>query len=198
MLYYPMLQVQAEGHFGMRTGQRLTCSACMESLVCKFALAKEEEEPKPMMQYLQEDTPAVAFLDAKTNPILTNVPTQLGAWDLYLLWETSGAWEANEVYKKNLLEESLGGGNTRQPVPYTTDGGQGMLVINVEQVKERIHKKKENADKNDETQACWTCAMELPPDDVNCCSRCEVAVYCSRACQKADWKEHKKQCSPPL
>ena len=31
----------------------------------------------------------------------------------------------------------------------------------------------------------------------NRCSRCEDAWYCSRECQKADWKEHKKNCARP-
>lgn len=26
------------------------------------------------------------------------------------------------------------------------------------------------------------------------CSRCNIARYCSRECQKEDWKEHKKRC----
>ena len=29
------------------------------------------------------------------------------------------------------------------------------------------------------------------------CSSCKVRSYCSAACQKADWKTHKAQCSPP-
>ncbi|EPQ56126.1 hypothetical protein GLOTRDRAFT_74639 [Gloeophyllum trabeum ATCC 11539] len=27
------------------------------------------------------------------------------------------------------------------------------------------------------------------------CSKCKIAVYCSRTCQAASWKEHKEQCS---
>jgi hypothetical protein len=200
MLYYQMMQV-AELGVGLRTGHRLTCCECLQSLVQNFALANEQDmEPKPIMQVLQEHTPAVAFLDAKTNPILATVPAELSAWDLYLIWDTSGAWEANESLKKKMMEESLGGGNTWQPNPNAEDGGQGMLVIDVDQVKEHIKEKKKEesgAAEDDVKQPCWTCAVELPSDDAKCCSRCEVAVYCSRACQKVDWKEHKKQCSPP-
>jgi hypothetical protein len=29
------------------------------------------------------------------------------------------------------------------------------------------------------------------------CSRCKVAYYCSRECQKEHWKIHKKECLPP-
>ena len=28
------------------------------------------------------------------------------------------------------------------------------------------------------------------------CTRCKVAKYCSKECQKADWKEHKALCAP--
>jgi len=30
-----------------------------------------------------------------------------------------------------------------------------------------------------------------------CCSRCKLAHYCSRECQKQHWKGHKKVCAPP-
>eukprot|EP00037_Helgoeca_nana_P028124 m.328102 g.328102 ORF g.328102 m.328102 type:complete len:396 (+) comp27686_c0_seq6:112-1299(+) len=29
------------------------------------------------------------------------------------------------------------------------------------------------------------------------CARCKIAAYCSRECQKADWKSHSKFCLPP-
>lgn len=28
------------------------------------------------------------------------------------------------------------------------------------------------------------------------CSRCEHTYYCSKVCQQADWKQHKKVCLP--
>ena len=32
--------------------------------------------------------------------------------------------------------------------------------------------------------------------NLNCCSKCKIAFYCSVACQKRDWKEvHKRECS---
>jgi len=32
-------------------------------------------------------------------------------------------------------------------------------------------------------------------DALKCCARCKATNYCSRVCQKADWKQHKKFCS---
>ena len=28
----------------------------------------------------------------------------------------------------------------------------------------------------------------------NCCSKCKAVWYCSKPCQKQDWKRHKKFC----
>ena len=32
---------------------------------------------------------------------------------------------------------------------------------------------------------------------LNACSRCMTTVYCSKSCQKADWKTHKSSCRAP-
>ena len=39
---------------------------------------------------------------------------------------------------------------------------------------------------------CAKCGAENAP---NVCSRCEKRNYCSRKCQVADWKQHKRSCS---
>ena len=44
-----------------------------------------------------------------------------------------------------------------------------------------------------ETKACHTCGTWGAP--MKKCSRCKETLYCSRACQKADWGEHKHGCS---
>ena len=45
-------------------------------------------------------------------------------------------------------------------------------------------------------RACWHC--HLQEDAVlrrfQCCKRCSMALYCSRECQRSDWKKHRKAC----
>ena len=47
-------------------------------------------------------------------------------------------------------------------------------------------------------QGCATCS-KVPEEGaapLQRCSRCHTTCYCSKDCQKADWKNHKKQCGP--
>lgn len=39
---------------------------------------------------------------------------------------------------------------------------------------------------------CWKCEDKLKP--LSKCSKCQVATYCCRDCQVADWKTHKEEC----
>lgn len=43
-------------------------------------------------------------------------------------------------------------------------------------------------------ESCATCQKSPPEVTLKRCSRCAVTHYCSRDCQKADWKAHKKVC----
>ena len=46
-------------------------------------------------------------------------------------------------------------------------------------------------------QNCQACGKsETAMKTFKKCQRCKVAVYCGKDCQKADWKAHKKLCSP--
>ena len=43
---------------------------------------------------------------------------------------------------------------------------------------------------------CWSCGKE--EEEIKKCSKCKFAKYCSRECQRSDWKQiHKELCLPP-
>jgi len=45
-------------------------------------------------------------------------------------------------------------------------------------------------------QRCLQCGkIESGAEVFSRCSRCKRAIYCSRECQKLNWKEHKNQCT---
>ncbi|KAJ7616609.1 hypothetical protein FB45DRAFT_230815 [Roridomyces roridus] len=46
----------------------------------------------------------------------------------------------------------------------------------------------------DEISTCNTCEKEMDIQDVKLCSQCQITSYCSAACQKKDWSDHKKFC----
>ena len=43
--------------------------------------------------------------------------------------------------------------------------------------------------------ACENCKKSPPEVSLKSCAKCSTTKYCSRECQKADWKVHKKLCS---
>lgn len=43
------------------------------------------------------------------------------------------------------------------------------------------------------TRVCWNC--KVPEIAKAHCNKCELALYCSRDCQVADWPKHKKCCT---
>ena len=50
-----------------------------------------------------------------------------------------------------------------------------------------------------EADTCHTCgkAQTELPNPLKRCAKCLTGKYCSRDCQKADFKKHKKSCAPP-
>ena len=47
---------------------------------------------------------------------------------------------------------------------------------------------------------CWTCGKQasLPGVKLMSCVKCKQATYCSKDCQKLDWREHKKLCAASI
>lgn len=43
-------------------------------------------------------------------------------------------------------------------------------------------------------ELCWICETNKPAIDFKRCGKCRDASYCSVACQRKAWPEHKKHC----
>ena len=40
------------------------------------------------------------------------------------------------------------------------------------------------------------CGADARSTKLQCCAACRVVNYCSKECQKTDWKRHKAECKP--
>ncbi len=47
-------------------------------------------------------------------------------------------------------------------------------------------------------KSCCVCKKVIETYQIKRCSNCKMAYYCSKECQKKDWKEHKKFCNYTL
>ena len=53
---------------------------------------------------------------------------------------------------------------------------------------------KERCTKKNTVEWCNSCEAFKPFPDFKKCGQCQCKRYCSRECQKADWKKHKQVC----
>jgi predicted ATPase len=45
-------------------------------------------------------------------------------------------------------------------------------------------------------RTCWTCSQAGNNSEILLCGNCREIAYCSKTCQKNDWKRHKQSCVP--
>ena len=54
---------------------------------------------------------------------------------------------------------------------------------------------KEKREKEKNEGRCAKCHKRAPRKEFLRCSRCQLAMYCDKTCQKGDWKDHKRMCN---
>lgn len=74
--------------------------------------------------------------------------------------------------------------------------GMNLVVFaeHFDSIKLIVRKAKNKLQYAEQRSICVYC--QLTNIDTMKCGRCKIATYCTKECQKAHWKEHKKQCCP--
>ncbi|KAF2117234.1 hypothetical protein BDV96DRAFT_644662 [Lophiotrema nucula] len=95
---------------------------------------------------------------------------------------------------------------TRSDVGKDADVKETVAEVEVEQEVDGVRMGDKDADEAQNFAAqlttdaakCAVCEASTSPTGGSLlrCSRCRSAFYCNTACQKADWKAHKKSCGP--
>jgi len=57
-----------------------------------------------------------------------------------------------------------------------------------------MHPKKAEAKGMDKTNVCNDCRNHFPKTSLSFCTGCQIAKYCSKACQVSDWPRHRALC----
>ena len=64
------------------------------------------------------------------------------------------------------------------------------------ETRDKLSLKEENLERCFKTQSCNGCLKTFDPKNLNKCSKCKLVRYCSKECQRLDWKRnHKEDCS---
>jgi TPR repeat protein len=114
-----------------------------------------------------------------------------------LEYETSSGLAAEEQSMVLMLPVVLGKQATLENVKRLTEAELVTLVEVSQQVMASDPSSRERRDKV-ALKPCGGCGrVEKSLNDFKKCSRCQQARYCSAACQKRDWRGHKKVCKAP-
>jgi MYND finger len=215
MLFYPLLQIQIEKTTKMviasRTICRLTCMACMQTLLEGMFLTTnqtptENEGRRPsvtsfqlsVMEILEEAGSASFLQDEPPRPQhAPNVDDDLDAWTLYKLWEHSGAWEALQNDYKTVLSISMQATASVVSVKEETkkpDPPAFTMMTSAIQAKERYGRKcgnpscrKVHGRKDETLQGIVRLSIV--------CEKCEAVYYCTKACRAEAADHHATSCA---
>ncbi|KAJ3104609.1 hypothetical protein HDU96_008861 [Phlyctochytrium bullatum] len=152
--------------------QRFPLSTAMgDSILCSCGLGKFPStfvEPK-----VSEWKKLKKFAVRVAIPVCFSVPTPDNAVDY---GSPYGSYPTSNGLESMLMD-------TMRAMGFGNNAASGATSTPVPQ-KQNLSQKK---------GACNKCGST---GELKQCSKCKVAEYCSRECQVADWKEHKKVCAP--
>ena len=94
-----------------------------------------------------------------------------------------------KILKRYHVDPALVSAQLRLP-----DGDYPMeLVVNIASLLHAFSEQLQERKKLSTSLACWTCGAIFEHKGLKC-SACMIAHYCSEACQKQQYKEHRKLC----
>ena len=74
------------------------------------------------------------------------------------------------------------------------EGVEGVDAFDLNPLVDSILAGGEEGEEGEDEASCFNCMVQNT-DTMFFCSKCQVATYCGRACQKADWLSHKSTCT---
>ncbi len=108
-------------------------------------------------------------------------------------------WTLPAEYARAAFEDVLANGNNesigKSVTFWLTYGSESLLLYHEEMckyIKNQFGKDVPDL-KEEWRQKCWKCVEVKSEAELKRCAKCKLAMYCGQECQRADWRDHKRQ-----
>lgn len=201
LVFQPLMQLTESGPgIGVRMQSRLVCEDCFESMTDdKYLHVRTGPSTRmdvPLQDAIENQGPITWLQDGRARVSTVVEGTCMNAYDLYTMWEYTGAWQVLcDEFGAMLQEATERRGHVFDFRPQKIADPSTYWEMNQIPTKEgkicdgpncsNVHGQRESPEQGRRK------GIKIRLQE---CTGCLEALYCSEECQRAGWPEHKEKC----